>query len=60
MEEIKEVDAVILAVAHEGFKSIDMDKMDSLYADGNKVLIDIKGILKRKQYEDAGYCYWRL
>jgi UDP-N-acetyl-D-galactosamine dehydrogenase len=25
-----------------------------------KVLIDIKGILDRKEYETAGYRYWRL
>jgi UDP-N-acetyl-D-galactosamine dehydrogenase len=26
----------------------------------NKVLLDIKGILDRKEYEIAGYRYWRL
>ena len=25
-----------------------------------KVLLDIKGILDRKEYEAAGYRYWRL
>ena len=25
-----------------------------------KVLADLKGILDRKAYEDAGYLYWRL
>jgi UDP-N-acetyl-D-glucosamine/UDP-N-acetyl-D-galactosamine dehydrogenase len=25
-----------------------------------KVLLDIKGILNRKEYESAGYKYWRL
>ena len=26
----------------------------------SKVLVDLKGILNRREYEDAGYCYWRL
>lgn len=59
MSEIKDMDAVILAVAHDEFKNItiaDTDKMIS----GKKVLLDIKGILDRKEYEDAGYNYWRL
>jgi len=25
-----------------------------------KVLLDIKGLLNRKEYENAGYIYWRL
>ena len=32
----------------------------NLRANGKKVLLDIKGVLNRKEYEDAGYCYWRL
>lgn len=60
MKEISEVDAVILAVAHEEFKNIKIEKMNELFSDGTKVLIDVKGIYKRKQYEEAGYCYWRL
>lgn len=60
MKDIKGMDAVILAVAHEGFKKLGIDDMDGLYGAGKKVLLDIKGILCRKDYEDAGYRYWRL
>lgn len=56
---IKDMDAVILAVAHDEFKDISIADMDSMIA-GKKVLLDIKGILDRKEYEDAGYIYWRL
>ncbi len=59
MSEIKDMDAVVLAVAHEEFKDITIDDMNSMIS-GNKVLLDIKGILDRKEYEDAGYIYWRL
>ena len=62
MSEIKDCDAVILAVAHEQFKSLTMDDFDKMFknSDNKNVLIDIKGLLDRKEYENAGYIYWRL
>lgn len=59
---IKDCDAVILAVAHEQFKDISMADFEKMFkANENKnVLIDIKGLLNRKEYENAGYNYWRL
>ncbi len=58
--DFKDMDAVILAVAHDEFKSITMDQIDAMYGEGQKVLLDIKGLLNRKEYEAAGYAYWRL
>lgn len=62
MSEIKDCDAVILAVAHEQFKSLTTDDFDKMFknSDNKNVLIDIKGLLDRKEYENAGYIYWRL
>ena len=60
MSKIEGMDAVILAVAHTEFKNLSMEDMDALYCGGKKVLIDVKGLLNRKEYEDAGYSYWRL
>ena len=60
MDSIKDMDAVILAVGHEKFKRLNMSDLDSLYANDKKVLLDIKGLLNRKEYETAGYSYWRL
>ena len=54
------LDAVVLAVAHSDFEELTLDKMSSLYRDDKRVLLDIKGILDRKNYEEAGYMYWRL
>lgn len=58
--DIKNADAVILAVAHDKFKELSKSDIDNLYSDGQKIMIDIKGLLDRKEYEEAGYCYWRL
>lgn len=60
MNTISNMDAVILAVAHTEFKSLSMTDIDKLYGEGQKIMIDVKGLLNRKEYEDAGYCYWRL
>lgn len=60
MDEIHDMDAVVLAVAHTGFSNFMMKRMDDFFATGKKVLLDLKGILNRKEYENAGYSYWRL
>lgn len=60
MNTISDMDVVILAVAHTEFKSLSMADIDKLYGAGQKIMIDVKGLLNRKEYEQAGYCYWRL
>ncbi len=57
---IKDMDAMILAVAHTVFSALTINQIDRFYGNGEKVLLDLKGVLDRKEYEDAGYCYWRL
>lgn len=62
INDIKDCDAVILAVAHEQFKSVSMDDFEKMFKhnENANVLVDIKGLLDRKEYENAGYIYWRL
>ena len=60
MSTVKNMDAVVLAVAHTEFKRLTMSDIDSMYGEGQKVMIDVKGLLNRKEYESAGYSYWRL
>lgn len=55
---LKSMDAVILAVAHEGFKKLTKSEIDGLFGKGKKVLLDVKGILDPKEYKD--YLFWRL
>lgn len=57
---IKDMDAVVLAVAHDEFAHFTMADMDKFFGQGQKVLLDIKGLLNRTEYEKAGYLYWRL
>jgi UDP-N-acetyl-D-galactosamine dehydrogenase len=61
--DIKDMDAVVVAVAHDKFLSLkqaDFNEMFKAGSNSRKVLIDIKGILDRKEYESIGYNYWRL
>lgn len=60
IESIKDMDALILAVAHTKFSSFTIEQMDKYFGTGKKVLLDIKGLLNRREYEDAEYSYWRL
>ncbi len=63
IDEIQEMDAVIIAVAHKEFIELSMKKIDSLFKDTRnekKVLIEVKGILDKQKVISAGYNYWRL
>ncbi len=60
MKTINGMDAVVLAVAHDSFRNLSINDMNGFFGEGKKVLLDIKGLLDRKEYEAAGYSYWRL
>ena len=63
LEEIKDMDAVVIAVGHDQFLKFTQEDFNKMFKEGSnesKVLLDIKGILDRKEYEVAGYKYWRL
>lgn len=63
MDQVNGMDAVIVAVGHDEFLNLNQEDIDKLYKDtpnSNRVLIDIKGILNKKEYTDATYKYWSL
>ncbi|HBI93268.1 MAG TPA: nucleotide sugar dehydrogenase [Terrisporobacter glycolicus] len=60
LEDLKNVDAIICAVAHKEFKTISLDDLIGMYREGRKVLIDIKGMYNRKESEEKRLLYWRL
>lgn len=60
-EQIRDMDAVILAVAHTSYQNMGPAELDRFYKkNGKKVLADLKGILDKKAFEQADYYYWRL
>lgn len=62
MEDVKDMDAVIVAVAHTQFLSLDKDAISKLYNPSHekKVLMDLKGLFDRNDYLTEDYLYWRL
>ena len=60
MDSIRGMDAVVFAVAHTQFSKFTMNDVDKLFGGGQKVLVDVKSLLNREEYENAGYLYWRL
>lgn len=63
LEAVKDLDCIVLAVAHDEYKAMDLDTLDGFFGNmkmEEKVIIDIKSILNRKEVDEKGYCYWRL
>lgn len=61
VDEIKDVDALVVAVAHDKFLAMSSDDIKTLFADkddAEKVLVDVKSILNKADFE--GFRYWRL
>ena len=59
IEAVHDMDAVILAVAHDAFRGFTPESMAGLFR-GEKLLLDVKGLLDKNEFEAAGYRYWRL
>ena len=49
MNTIRDMDAVILAVAHKAFSNFSIAETDRFFGPGKKVLLDLKGLLNRKE-----------
>lgn len=61
VEDIKDMDAVIVAVAHSQFLELSKEDIAGFFNPKyeEKVLMDIKGLFDKKDYQE-GYLYWRL
>ena len=63
MEEAKNADCVIVAVAHNEFKAMSLDEIKRLFKecpDEEKVLVDVKGIYRISDLNAACVKWWRL
>ena len=63
IEEIKDIDCAIVAVAHTEFKNWDIREIKKLFKEGpdeNKVLIDVKGLYNIADLKLSGLRWWRL
>lgn len=62
LEDIKEVDAIVLAVSHKEYKNLSLEELRRLYKDDIKtpVLLDVKCILDKGRAIELGYNFWRM
>ncbi|MCF1627488.1 nucleotide sugar dehydrogenase [Tetragenococcus koreensis] len=63
LRELKNLDAVIVAVGHNQFLKLTQEDIDSMFkeaANENKVFVDIKGLFDKKAFETQGYRYCSL
>ena len=63
INEVKDVDCLVFAVAHNEFKELSLKQIDSMfrnYSNAEKVIIDVKSILNKSEIIKLGYSYWRL
>lgn len=64
LEDVKDADCIIVAVAHDEFKAMKLDDLKKMFnidlKDSEKVLIDVKGIYSVAELKKSGLNYWRL
>ncbi|MDO4983350.1 MAG: nucleotide sugar dehydrogenase [Eubacteriales bacterium] len=61
LEDIRDADCVIAAVAHRQFREMKLSDIKKLYrTDCEPVLIDVKGMYPIKELKEAGMKWWRL
>ena len=61
MEEMRDLDCLIVAVAHRQLREMSSNAYKAMFVDGvddHKVLVDVKSILDKAKFAD--YRYWRL
>lgn len=59
LDQLGQLDAVVVAVAHQEFCQIGLEKLAAMQT-GMPVVVDVKGIYDKRQAQKAGVCYWRL
>lgn len=63
LEDAKDADCVIVAVAHNEFKAMSLEEIKGLFINGldsEKVLLDVKGLYNVAELNVSGMRWWRL
>ncbi len=60
LDKIRDMDAVVLAVAHRAYQDMGLARIAGLCRDGRSLLVDVKGMFKPDEAEKLGIEYWRL
>ena len=64
LDDVKNVDCVVVAVAHDVFRKMSLKKLESLFdkkiVNSEKIVVDVKGMLDISALKLTGMRYWRL
>lgn len=61
LSELKDLDAVILAVAHDAYRALEPETVKKFFANPDAALVlDVKALFDREAMKNAGMEYWRL
>lgn len=63
LEDVSDADCLVFAVSHPEFTDMPVSDADKLFKDlanDEKIVIDVKSILDKESYVEAGYNFWRL
>jgi UDP-N-acetyl-D-galactosamine dehydrogenase len=63
LKDIRNMDALVVAVGHQEFIDMQIEEINRMYAQQksqSRILLDVKGILRKDVFESLGYSYWRL
>jgi UDP-N-acetyl-D-galactosamine dehydrogenase len=58
-DELPKADAIILAVAHKDYKGLSVSDLQSL-ANGDALVMDVKSLMNRDQFDGSDLRLWRL
>jgi UDP-N-acetyl-D-galactosamine dehydrogenase len=61
LDDLQGLNVVVVAVPHSQFAQMDVKDFDKLFHTGRrKLIIDIKGMYDKREFERNGYDYWSL
>lgn len=63
MKDVSNADCVVMAVAHKEFTNMTVKQYSNLFndtKDDEKVIIDVKSMLDKNEFEKEGFRYWSL
>ena len=63
LEDVKDADCVIVAVAHDEFRALSLENIKKMFkseSSSDNVIIDVKGVYQVKELEESGLKWWRL
>ncbi|MWV46355.1 nucleotide sugar dehydrogenase [Paenibacillus sp. HJL G12] len=61
LSEMRDLDVLIVAVPHREFAQMSFSDIDRMFSGKQpKVMVDLKGVYSKAEFENEGYYYWRL